>query len=66
MQEDEVINGEHYVIDPAFQNGGDDSLAVMVFFYGGNFLVGSASVELYDNRFLVNRGNVIGVTVNYR
>lgn len=66
VDKDGVIDGEHYIVDPAYQNGDSDSLAVMVFFYGGNFLVGSASVELYDNRFLAKQGNIVGVTVNYR
>jgi len=38
----------------------------MVFFPGGNFQQGTAGFDFYDGRFMVQRGNVIVVTVNYR
>lgn len=66
VESDEVIAGQHYVIDEAYQDGGDNSLAVMVFFYGGNFLNGAGSATLYDSRYLAHQGDVIGVTTNYR
>ncbi len=44
------------------RNGG--KLPVMVFFHGGDFIVGAGS--LYDPTSLVLNGNVIVVTVNYR
>lgn len=66
VESDGAIAGEHYVIDEAYQSGGDKSLAVMVFLYGGNFLNGAGSATLYDSRYLANQGDIIGVTTNYR
>ncbi|XP_076139448.1 bile salt-activated lipase-like [Alosa pseudoharengus] len=48
------------------------NLPVMVWIYGGAFLVGGAMGAnfldnyLYDGEEIANRGNVIVVTVNYR
>ena len=48
------------------------SLPVMVWIYGGGFLVGGAmganvlNNYLYDGEEIANRGNVIVVTLNYR
>jgi para-nitrobenzyl esterase len=39
-------------------------LPVMVWFYGGGFISGES--RLYDPTALVQAGNVIGITVNYR
>ncbi|XP_066301889.1 cAMP-regulated D2 protein-like [Branchiostoma lanceolatum] len=41
-------------------------LPVMFWLYGGNFLSGSGSAELYDGRFLANKTDTIVVTTNYR
>nr|XP_002123690.1 cholinesterase-like [Ciona intestinalis] len=57
-----VIEDNHYMLDT--QSG--QSLAVMVWFYGGNFLNGAGSCVLYDGRFMSNLGDVIIVTTNYR
>lgn len=66
VESDEVIGAEHYVIDEEYLDGGDNSLAVMLFLYGGNFLNGAGSATLYDSRYIANQGDVIGVTTNYR
>ncbi|XP_052810175.1 bile salt-activated lipase-like [Mya arenaria] len=42
----------------------DKAHAVMVFIYGGSFIIGSA--DMYNGEELVNYGNVILVTLNYR
>jgi para-nitrobenzyl esterase len=40
--------------------------AVMVFIHGGGFFEGSSAWPLYDPKPLVERGNVVVVTINYR
>lgn len=66
VNEDEIISGEHYVIPDDKQTGDENALAVMFFLHGGNFISGAGSVPLYDNRFLADQGNIVGVTSNYR
>jgi para-nitrobenzyl esterase len=45
----------------------DDPLPVMVFFHGGDNIIGSSDEGgLYDGKYLSGNGNVIVVTVNYR
>ncbi|MFT3661107.1 MAG: carboxylesterase/lipase family protein [Gordonia sp. (in: high G+C Gram-positive bacteria)] len=39
---------------------------VMVFFYGGAYLLGGTSTPIYDGAFLARARDVIVVTVNYR
>lgn len=39
---------------------------VMVYLFGGAFLVGSSAVPLYSGRSLVRRGDVVYVSLNYR
>ncbi|XP_018536670.2 cholinesterase [Lates calcarifer] len=41
-------------------------LPVMVWIYGGGFTGGTASLDLYDGRFLTQTENVIVVSMNYR
>jgi carboxylesterase type B len=41
-------------------------LPVMVFFPGGHFDQGTATTDLYNGGYMVNRSNVILVTTNYR
>ncbi|XP_077973319.1 crystal protein-like isoform X2 [Styela clava] len=60
------IKRHHYVINDDIKNNRNESLAVMVYFHGGNFLHGSSSQIIYDGRFLAHRGDVIVVTANYR
>jgi len=43
-----------------------DKLAVMVFFHGGGYVLGSGHQPLYDGKIMAALGNVIVVTVNYR
>ena len=44
----------------------DDGKPVMVWLHGGAYVLGSASQPLYDGRRLVESGDVVVVTVNYR
>ena len=63
----EVVNDNHYVMDPEYLSKGEkDALPVMVWFYGGNFKSGAGSAVLYDGRFMASKGDVIVVTTNYR
>jgi carboxylesterase type B len=39
---------------------------VMIWIYGGNFISGSADVEMYDGGILASFGDIIVVTFNYR
>ena len=39
---------------------------VMVWIHGGGFIIGSGSTPLYDGAALVERGDVVLVTINYR
>ncbi|XP_077966388.1 crystal protein-like [Styela clava] len=66
VDSDDVIGGQHYVVSEEYQNGDDNSLAVLLFLHGGNFLNGAGSATLYDNRYLADKGNIIGMTMNYR
>ena len=43
-----------------------DGKPVMVWLHGGAYVLGSSSQPLYDGRRLVNGGEVVVVTVNYR
>ncbi len=49
---------------PALEDGGNRP--VMVWFHGGGLTRGSGSSNAYDGVRLVNRGNVVVVTVNHR
>ena len=44
----------------------DGARPVMVWFHGGGFTSGSGSSNVYDGVRLVNRGDVVVVTVNHR
>lgn len=46
------------------KNSGAQSLPVMVWIHGGGFVNGSG--DIYDARWLVARGDVVVVTLNYR
>ena len=47
--------------------GCDDARrAVMVWIHGGAFVTGAGSVGTYNGKFLVPRGDVVLVTINYR
>lgn len=41
-------------------------VAVLVWIYGGGFLVGTSSLDIYDGRFLSKSENVVVVSMNYR
>eukprot|EP00051_Salpingoeca_urceolata_P021256 m.330698 g.330698 ORF g.330698 m.330698 type:complete len:590 (+) comp19766_c1_seq6:840-2609(+) len=43
-----------------------DKLAVILFFYGGSFVLGGSSFPVYWGGQMVDHGNVIVVTSNYR
>jgi len=60
----DVIDGQHYVVDEKAISQG--KLAVVVWFYGGNFRNGAGSCTIYDGRFMAEMGDVIVVTTNYR
>src|SRR5678816_744908 len=45
---------------------GPGPFPVMVFLYGGGYVVGDAAFDLYDGTRLVEAGDVVIVTVNYR
>ncbi|TAQ85359.1 hypothetical protein B7494_g6327 [Chlorociboria aeruginascens] len=45
---------------------GDTKKAVMVWIYGGAFNIGSTSVPIYNGQYIVDREDVIVVTLNYR
>ncbi len=48
-------------------NGLDDALRpVMIWLHGGAFLFGSGSQIMFDGRRLVNRGDIVFVSLNYR
>ena len=49
---------------PALADGG--KRPVMVYFHGGAYASGSGSSPLYDGTNLVNKGDVVVVTVNHR
>ena len=40
--------------------------AVMVWIHGGAFITGAGSVGTYNGKFLVPRGDIVLVTINYR
>ena len=44
----------------------DSPAQVMIWIYGGGFTTGTASLDLYDGRFLTESENVIVVSMNYR
>lgn len=56
----ELVPESHYTVEP------DQKMAVMVWFYGGNFRNGAGSCTVYDGRFMADQGDVIVVTTNYR
>ena len=62
--ESDVIEGQHYAIDEKAIS--QANLAVVVWFYGGNFRNGAGSCAIYDGRFMAEMGDVIVVTTNYR
>lgn len=41
-------------------------LPVMFFIHGGGFVAGTASLDIYDGRYLTKTQNVIVVSINYR
>ncbi len=43
-----------------------DQRPVMVFIYGGGFVVGGSSWPLYEGKRLAERGDIVLVTINYR
>uniref|UniRef100_A0A095ARK7 Carboxylic ester hydrolase n=1 Tax=Schistosoma haematobium TaxID=6185 RepID=A0A095ARK7_SCHHA len=43
-----------------------EKLAVMLWIYGGSFYMGTATLSVYDARFLAARQNVIVASMNYR
>jgi para-nitrobenzyl esterase len=46
---------------------GEKLLPVMVFFYGGGFMIGSGSEHrLYEGSYIAQRKDVVVVTLNYR
>ena len=44
----------------------DAGRAVMVWIHGGAFVTGAGSVGTYNGKFLVPRGDIVLVTINYR
>ncbi len=48
------------------QNKGDAPKPVMVWYYGGGFILGSADQDMYESSQLALHGDVIVVTTNYR
>lgn len=54
------------VFTPRQNAGSSDLLPVMVFMPGGRFEQGTAGVVLYNSSYVVNRTNVVIVTLNYR
>ncbi|VDP35839.1 unnamed protein product [Schistosoma curassoni] len=43
-----------------------EKLAVMLWIYGGSFYMGTATLSVYDARFLAARQNIIVASMNYR
>lgn len=41
-------------------------LQVMMWFYGGSFMKGTASLDHYDGRYMAYTQNVIVVSMNFR
>ena len=62
----DVIDGDHYAVGKEIISGETPKLAVLVWFYGGNFRNGAGSCTIYDGRFMSEQGDVIVVTTNYR
>ncbi|GIY55997.1 acetylcholinesterase-1 [Caerostris darwini] len=53
------------IYTPSYATEGD-KLPVMFWIYGGGFTYGSSRLDVYDPRALVQQGDVIVVTFNYR
>ncbi|XP_067275694.1 cholinesterase-like isoform X2 [Pseudorasbora parva] len=49
-----------------FQNQAKPLVPVMVWIYGGGFTTGTASLDVYDGRFLSQSQQVVVVSMNYR
>ncbi|XP_051580599.1 acetylcholinesterase-like [Myxocyprinus asiaticus] len=49
-----------------FHNKAKPLVPVMVWIYGGGFSTGTASLDMYDGRFLSQSQNVVVVSMNYR
>ena len=64
MQEDCLIVN---VYSPLDAEEGNTNYAVLIWIYGGGFMVGSSAGQLYDPSNMVNYiGDIIVVTFNYR
>ncbi|MBJ7287287.1 carboxylesterase/lipase family protein [Williamsia sp.] len=53
-------------VSVASSTGADDPKPVMVWIHGGAYILGSTTQPLYDAAAMVERGDVVIVTVNYR
>lgn len=51
---------------PRFKTPPTEPLQVMMWFYGGSFMKGTASLDHYDGRYMANTQNVIVVSMNFR
>lgn len=51
---------------PRLKDPPSTPLPVMVWIYGGSFTTGTASLFLYDARYLARSEDVIVVSMNYR
>jgi para-nitrobenzyl esterase len=75
-QEEDILNGgeaDSYEEDCLYLNvwrpqtqDGPRPLPVLVWIYGGGFVGGAGSFDIYDGAHLATRENVVVVTLNYR